>query len=147
VINGKDKVKKETREKIQKAIAKLNYRPDQAARSMIVKKSRTIGMIVPLLTNEYWAALAERIQSELLQRGYTLILSTSHDEPYSSLTAFLERRVDGLIIGSIHNMNDADRAAEMFAQLGIPMVTFDSRLAQITSVNGDNISSAREATE
>ncbi|MDF2815109.1 MAG: LacI family transcriptional regulator [Paenibacillus sp.] len=147
VINGKDKVKKETREKIQRAIANLNYTPDQTARSMIVKKTRTIGMIVPLLTNEYWAALAEMIQSALLKRGYTLIIGTSHDEPYSSLTAFLERRVDGLIIGGLFNLDEAEQALGMFREQGIPMVSFDSRVALVTSVNGDNLSSAMEATE
>ncbi|MDF2670211.1 MAG: LacI family transcriptional regulator [Paenibacillus sp.] len=147
VINGKDKVRKETREKIQRAIAKLNYTPDQAARSMIVKKTRIIGMIVPLLTNEYWAALAELIQSELLKRGYTLIIGTSNDEHNSSLTAFLERRVDGLLIGGMLNFQDGERVLSMFREQGIPMVSFDSRSNQITSVNGDNMSSAMEATE
>lgn len=151
VINGKDKVKKETREKIQRAIEKLNYVPDQAARTMINKKTKTIGMFVPLLSNEYWAELAETIQRKLLAKGYTLILSTYNTEgqsAYSCLDTFLERRVDGLILANLLfiDIKEDEKYINMFNEQGIPLVSF-SPYRNITSICGDSTASSMEAVE
>lgn len=152
VVNGKDRVKKETREKIQRAIDKLNYVPDQAARTMINKKTRTIGMVVPVLSNEYWAKLAEFIQRKLLKKGYTLIVSTSYYESESDnpcLSTFLERKVDGLIAGTLtKNMEeDISEYLERFIKQDIPIVSFSSVKNNITSITGDDLTSSIEAVE
>jgi LacI family transcriptional regulator len=151
VINGKDKVKKETREKIQRAIAKLHYVPDQVARTMINKKTKTIGMFVPLLSNEYWAQLAEAIQRKLMVKGYTLIISTYNYEQesvHSYLNTFLERKVDGLIIASRLDVDveQDEKYLGLFVEQGIPLVSFNT-YKNITSVSGDSISSSMEAVE
>jgi len=151
VINGKDRVKKETREKILKAVEKLNYVPDQAARTMINKRTKTIGMFVPLLSNEYWAIMAEIIQKKLLKKGYTLILSTynyDQENDYSCLDTFLERKVDGLIMGSINiNLQEDEKYLGKFIQQGIPLVSFNPNYKNITSINGDSMNGCIEAVE
>jgi DNA-binding LacI/PurR family transcriptional regulator len=154
VINGKDKVKKETREKIQSVIKKMNFMPDQAARTMINKKTKTIGMIVPLLSNEYWAELAEIVQSVLFKKGYTLIIGSSNigqESYYSFINTFLERRVDGLIIGRLFHIkedqSEEEKQLEVFTDQGIPIVTFDSGFTKFTSVCGDNLNSSIHAVE
>jgi DNA-binding LacI/PurR family transcriptional regulator len=152
VINGKDRVKKETREKIQQVIDKLNYVPDQTARTMINKKTRTIGMVVPVLSNEYWAKLAEITQRKLLKKGYTLIVSTSYNEPESvnpCLTTFLERKVDGLIIGTFTKdvKEENTKYLELFINQGIPTVSFSHMKNNITSIIGDHLTSSIEAVE
>jgi DNA-binding LacI/PurR family transcriptional regulator len=152
VINGKDRVKKETREKILRAIEKLNFVPDQAARTMISKKTRTVGMVVPLLSNEYWAQLAEIIQRKLLKNGYTLLISTINFENENDLTfldTFLERKVDGVIIGSFLKelKEDYEKYFKMFSDQGIPLVSFVPLNNNITSVWGDNLTSSMEAVE
>lgn len=152
VINGKDKVKKETREKIQRAIEKLNYVPDLAARTMKINRTKTIGMVVPLLSNEYWAKLAEIIQRALIKKGYTLIVSTTNYERESDnpcLTTLLERKVDGLIIGTLFKSEEEEKAKylQMFVEQGIPLVSFSNINNSITSVSGDNLSSSMEAVK
>ncbi|WP_141335516.1 LacI family DNA-binding transcriptional regulator [Paenibacillus sp. tmac-D7] len=152
VINGKDKVKKETREKIQRAIEKLNYVPDQAARTMKINRTRTIGMVVPLLSNEYWAKLAEIIQRALIKKGYTLIISTTNYERESDnpcLTTLLERKVDGLIIGTLFKGEEAEKEKyiQMFIDQRIPLVSFSHINNNITSISGDNLRSSMEAVE
>lgn len=152
VINGKDRVKKETREKIQQAIDKLNYVPDHTARTMINKKTRTIGMVVPVLSNEYWAKLAEIIQRKLLKKGYTLIVTTSYNERESDnpcLSTLLERKVDGLFIGSLTKDVEEENSKylEMFIDQGIPTVSFSPLKNNVTSIAGDHLTSSMEAVE
>ncbi|MEV5027411.1 LacI family DNA-binding transcriptional regulator [Paenibacillus sp. LPE1-1-1.1] len=149
VINDKDKVKKETREKILRAIEKLNFMPDQAARTMIHKKTKTIGMIVPQLSNEYWGTMAEIVQSVLLEKGYTLIIGTSNSEQGSeflALNTFLERRVDGLIIGAIYK-SDAENYLGVFKDQGIPLISLYPLIPNIPTVCGDNLRSSMDAVE
>ncbi|WP_427051262.1 LacI family DNA-binding transcriptional regulator [Paenibacillus sp. TC-CSREp1] len=152
VINGKDRVKKETKEKIQQAIEKLNYVPDQAARTMINKKTKTIGFVVPVLSNEYWAKLAELIQRKLLRKGYTLIVTTSYDERESEnpcLSTLLERKVDGLLIGTMANDVQAENTKylQMFIDQGIPTVSFSSLSLNVTTILGDALASSLKAVE
>ena len=102
VLNGKDRVKESTRIKIMEAIDRLNYQPDQIARSMINKSTRTIGLIVPELMNEYWVQLFEELQDAFWPKGYTLILGSTNrstEKEIEFLKSFIERRVDGLILG------------------------------------------------
>ncbi|WP_282940501.1 LacI family DNA-binding transcriptional regulator [Paenibacillus sp. RC67] len=102
VLNGKDRVSKATRAKVEAAIAKLNFKPDRIARTMVRKQTQSIGLIVPVLSNEYWAALSEQVQEAAWDKGYTLLLCTAgYDlDPHMNCMATLaERKVDGIIAG------------------------------------------------
>ena len=150
VINGKDRVKKETREKIQQAIKKLNYIPDQAARSMINKKTRTIGMVVPVLSNEHWGKFAELIQRKLLNKGYTLIVTTSYNErevDNPCLSTLLERKVEGLILTMDRDEENAKYLDDVIDQR-IPIVSISStNHYDMTTITGDYLTSSMEAVE
>lgn len=54
VLNGKKKVKPETYARIMEAVERLNYRPNQLARSLKMKRSCSIGVIVPDISNEFF---------------------------------------------------------------------------------------------
>lgn len=102
VLNGKDRVSKATRAKVEATIAKLNFKPDRIARTMVRKQTQSIGLIVPVLSNEYWAALSEHVQEAAWDKGYTLLLCTAGYEldPHMNCMATLaERKVDGIITG------------------------------------------------
>ena len=53
VINGKDRVSEETRKRVLQAVKELNYQPNEIARSLRSKSSKTIGIIVPDLSNDF----------------------------------------------------------------------------------------------
>lgn len=55
VLNNNYPVKEETRKRIEEAIEKLNYKPNMLARSLITKKTSTIGVIVPGITNLFFS--------------------------------------------------------------------------------------------
>jgi len=63
VLNGLDRVAESTRKTVLSTAERLGYKPDPLARAMVMKETMTVGVIVPLLGNEYWAEAAEAIQS------------------------------------------------------------------------------------
>lgn len=102
VLNGKDRVSQATRTKIKEAIERLNFKPDQTARAMISKQTKSIGLVVPSLRNEYWSALAEHVQEAAWDQGYTLLLCTAGiklDKHLACIHTLIERKVDGIIAG------------------------------------------------
>jgi len=102
--SDKYKISKETKRCIQAAAKELGYRPNILARSLKLKKTHNIGLIVPDVANPFFATLVKSIGKEVRESDYSLILSDS-DENISierdSIHLLLEKRVEGLIIASV----------------------------------------------
>ncbi|MBC8060391.1 MAG: LacI family DNA-binding transcriptional regulator [Clostridiaceae bacterium] len=100
VLNNNYPVKKETRERIEKAIKKLNYTPNAMARSLITKKTSMIGVIVPGITNLFFPTIVEAIGEFTKKSGYSISLcSTGGDYlvEQNLSDALISRQVDGII--------------------------------------------------
>jgi LacI family transcriptional regulator len=101
VLNNNYPVKKETRQKIEKAIEKLNYMPNAMARSLITKKTSMIGVIVPGITNLFFPTIVEAIEEITKKEGYNISLCNTggeHREEKEMVKEMLSRQVDGLIV-------------------------------------------------
>jgi LacI family transcriptional regulator len=101
VVNNNYPVKEETRINIEKAIEKLNYKPNTMARSLITKKSSMIGVIVPGITNLFFPTIVEAIEEYMKNKGYSIVLSNTEGEPQKEINLLEElrgRQVDGVII-------------------------------------------------
>lgn len=99
VLNNNYPVKKETREKIEKAIEILNYKPNIAARSLITKRTTNIAVLVPGLTNLFFPALVETIEKTIKNMGYGIFLcntggSASEEK---NIIENIINQVDGLV--------------------------------------------------
>lgn len=100
VINNNYPVKKETREKIEKAIEKLNFKPNAMARSLITKKTASIGVIVPGITNLFFPTIVEAISEFTKKSGYSISLSSTggdSKEEMELVNAMIGKQVDGII--------------------------------------------------
>ena len=80
VNDGPRPVAPATRARVLDAIAKLDYRPNKAARSLITGRSHLLGLIVPDLENQYFAGLAKAVEKEAGERGLRLVLAQSASE-------------------------------------------------------------------
>lgn len=155
IINKSGSVSHDTRKRVEEVIEKLNFQPDQAARTMVMRVSKYIGLIVPNLTNEYWATLTEVIQKELWAKGYSLLLCISGEDKDSSkrekeiLKKLFGRKVDGVIYYHPPGGSDSSRkrVLEKYIDLGIPVVTFEQELPFISRVSGDHFHGAKSATD
>ncbi len=108
VINKNYPVKESTRKKVEKAIAKLNFIPNSLARGLIKKKTFTIGVIVPSITNLFFPEVVKGIERTIRQEEYTVFLcdtqGNARDEK-QHVEKFKERQVDGIIIIDPTNEN------------------------------------------
>ena len=78
-INSTRYVSEETREKVYRAIAELGYTPDASARSFRTGKKRTIGFIVPDISNKFFSTMIESVENYLSAHGYHLIIANTKE--------------------------------------------------------------------
>lgn len=101
VINGTRFVSDETKKKVMDVINEVGYRTNYAARSLRSKKSKTIGLIVPDISNSFFASIIEYIAKFLKEKGYYLFLANSDEDvafEKEQILIMSNRIVDGLII-------------------------------------------------
>src|SRR6266542_6102988 len=91
----------ETRERIEELLRGTQYRPNGIARSLKLRQSFVLGVVVPDVTNPFFAAVYRGIEDAALPRGYNVILCNTDGSPErerSQLRMLGERRVDGVIL-------------------------------------------------
>lgn len=101
VVNGSPNVDPTLEQRVRDAIAELSYRPNAVARTLRRRRSHTLGLVIPDITNPYFAELAGAIESAALEAGHRLILGNSMDSAATEaihLEALLDHQVDGLIL-------------------------------------------------
>jgi LacI family transcriptional regulator len=107
-LNGADNVLPTTKQRIVEAAQLLRFTPSGAARSLITRRTDTVGALLPDLFGEYFSELIRGIDQAARARGLHLLVSSSHgdaDEAAAAMRA-MNGRVDGLIVMSPHA--DAD---------------------------------------
>lgn len=108
VVNNEEYVKKETKEKILELLEKYDYHPNIPARSLVLKRSNTLGLIVPSLENPFYSRLARGVIQTAEKNGYRVIVCESKfslgiGEKY--LKILIGGGVDGLLIATL-DLND-----------------------------------------
>lgn len=101
VLNNNYPVKKETREKIESAIERLNYNPNTIARGLIMKKTSVIGIVVPGITNLFFPTIVEAIDEIIRREGYSISLNSSGGNPVEErnlVSKLVSMQVDGIIV-------------------------------------------------
>lgn len=130
-INSTRYVSPETKDKVYAAISALGYTPDASARSFRTGKKKTIGFIVPDISNKFFATMIEAVENSLDAAGYHLIISNTKEDVSREekdirlLTAGL---VDGLLLAS--TMEDFDKLDGLIpADFPVVLVdrTFDTK--------------------
>jgi DNA-binding LacI/PurR family transcriptional regulator len=107
-INGKGKISKKRREEIFKIMERLQYQPSVIASALTGKKTYTLGLLIPDISNPFFAEIARAIEDQAHQHGYSVIICSTDnkDERVERYITLLEQKsVDGIIIGTgIENM-------------------------------------------
>ena len=148
VINRADHVNPSTRKKVERAIKELGYVPNVVARSLRSKRTRTLGLLVPDITDWCWATVARGVEDSAQSRGYSLFLCNTDENPDKQrhyLDVVLGQRVDGVIIAP-HD-SDADSLSDLRSQ-NMPLVVVDRRIQgwDVDTVCTDSASGSRALT-
>ncbi len=141
----------ETKQLVLECAEKLNYRPNPIALSLKERRSRSIGVVVCEIANNFFSQIINGIESIAYDRGYNVIISQSH-ESYEreiiDLQYLASRSVDGLLITLSTETNDLSHLKGLHAK-GLPIVFFDRITNEINThkVIVDNFRGAYDATE
>ncbi|KIL43877.1 catabolite control protein A [Jeotgalibacillus soli] len=100
VVNGNPNVKPATRKKVLEVIERLGYRPNAVARGLASKKTTTVGVVIPDISNIFFAELARGIEDIATMYKYNIILSNSdqnEEKELHLLNTMLGKQVDGIV--------------------------------------------------
>ena len=128
VLNRTRYVSDEARERVERAIAQLDYRHNGLARSLRTKQSYAIGLIIPDVSNPYYPQVARGVQDAAAAAGYWVFLCNSDRTPQNEvrlLEALEQRRVDGVILDA--GGPDAALLAALH-RAAVPVVLVGSRI-------------------
>ena len=151
VINNERNVAPETKERVKKAIAALNYVPNSAARNLSRGRAMAIGLVVGWSVNSQFSSmLIDAMLQDTLHRGYSLVLFPSNEATVVRVTkALLGYQIDGVIMDSL--AADDQELISSLESLGKPHVVihpdFLDRFGQASFVRIDNYKGSKRATE
>jgi LacI family transcriptional regulator len=148
-INGHPYVSEETAKKVRAAIRQLSYRPNHAARMLTGQLSRSIGLIVPDLTDPFFAVVSHAVQETARESGYLVWLAASNDDPTieaAQVEQMTHHPVDGILLVPADSKN---KYLKSVAEGPTPVVTIDRPIEVATSdsVGVENRAGARLAVE
>jgi LacI family transcriptional regulator len=149
VINNKEYVKSEIRERILALVAETGYVPNQAARSMVLQRTFTVGIVIPDTFNMFQRQLFSTIERQLEGYGYRTLFFFVKWEPESELRCLRRLKaemLDGIIM--IHEVGHPE-FYEYLAMAGVPVVlcTFERSGYAFPAVHVDEEGAAKAATE
>lgn len=143
-INSTGYVSDENKVKIQKVIDESGYTPNALARAIFTKNSKTIGLMIPNITNPFFNQMAAVIEEYCNKIGYTIFLCNTEDNKEKEkryLEVLKSHRVAGIIASR-------SQCPEEYLDLDIPLVSFENYISpNILTVSSDNYNGGRMAFE
>jgi LacI family transcriptional regulator len=149
VINGQVRVSRELKRRVEAAIAALDYHPDFVARSLKTGSTKTVGIVIPDITNPFFPQIVRGAESVLAGQHYSPFTfnTDDHAERERQALSFLRsRRVDGVLLVIAPSRNDVAHIRRTM-EAGIPVVCLDrlpQGLDEADSVTVDNVAASRE---
>jgi len=153
VINNRPGVKAVTKQRILRLVKELDYQPNLVARSLVVKRSKNLGMIITTIRNPFYLELAQGIEDTARSCGYNVILCcTNYDLSLEGehIRELKRRGVDGIILTSAQ-IKDGHVAA--LAREGFPLVLVNRRVLdlglsdKVDYIGVDNVKGGEMALE
>lgn len=147
VLNNNGYVSEDVRKSVLDVIERLNYQPNAIARSLKQEKSRSIGIVLPDLTNPYFMILARAIQHRCVAEGYHLLFLDTEETPSKekeALDFLMEKRVEGVVLAGTGE--NADKISAI-RKSGVRVVLVDRLVdgLELDVVGEDNRNAAKKA--
>ncbi|TDM39736.1 catabolite control protein A [Macrococcoides goetzii] len=149
VVNGNPNVKPATRDRVNEVIKRLNYRPNAVARGLASKKTTTVGVIIPDISNVYYSELARGLEDIATMYKYQTIISNSDNDAQKEQEIFnnlLSKQVDGIIFlgGTL-----SKETTNIIKTSSVPVVVSGTHDldASLPAVNIDYVNASNEITE
>jgi DNA-binding LacI/PurR family transcriptional regulator len=135
-INRQSGVSEKSRQKILAAMAELQYTPNQLARSLVLKKTQTVGVVMDTLCEPYFFRLIDGIEKEADRVGYDVVFASGRNSTSlknRAIKYFSQGRTDGVLLyGS--NLDD-ERLIEELAEASFPFVVVENTFPRLNINN------------
>lgn len=147
VINKNVYVKAETTRKVLEAIEKTGYKPNAIARSLKVKNTKSIGIIIPDISSHFFPDVVRGIEDVANEYNYNVILCNTdlnREKEKKYLDILVEKQVDGIVYMS---NTITDELAGKIAGVGTEIVLISTDYRDLASITIDNVKAAAEAVK
>jgi LacI family transcriptional regulator len=150
VINASDRVRPDTRRRVEQAIAELGYVPSRLARGLIRQKTGTLALIVPDVANPFFTLIVQGAEDVARRADYRIILCDTRGDlaiEREVIEEMIAHRVEGIAIAPVsdHSRSHLHR----LGKFGVPFVLIDRTVAGVDCdvVLGDSAAGARQLVE
>jgi LacI family transcriptional regulator, galactose operon repressor len=127
VLNNRDDIGHVTRARVLAKVAELGYQPNAVARSLTLRRTHTLGIVIPDLMHSFFVEIVAGIEAAASARGYGLLLCSSNEDPAKErqeLDMLRQRQVDGVVLGSANASGNTD-LLQQISTLGVGLVMID----------------------
>jgi LacI family transcriptional regulator len=148
VVNNKDEISIATRQRVLEVIERLGYRPSAIARGLATQRTRTLGLVVPDVSNPFFSELARGVEHVAYAEGYNVFLCNTEEDKQRELAvleSLEEKRVDGLVLCS-SRLDDSDLQAAVSRHASAVLVNRRLEGSAVRSVLADDEAGGRLAT-
>jgi LacI family transcriptional regulator len=121
-----------TKERIFAATKKLGYEPNQVARALVTQQSNVIGLLIPDISNVFFAVLAKSVEQEASRYDYRMLLcdlDNSHQDPLSYLRMLYQNNVKSVIMAGAQDQVYCREVCSAMEKFGMKAVFADQRVA------------------
>jgi LacI family transcriptional regulator len=150
VIRGTRKVSEDRAARVHAAIRELNYFPNEIARSLKVRQTRMLAMVLPDITNPFFPEIIRGAEDAAFARGYFLLTANTDEQPGRErriVAALRSYRVDGILLATSQGSQDQDTShIAAMVEGGVSVVCLDRAVPNVATdaVLLDNVGGARE---
>jgi len=127
VLNNRDDIGHATRARVLAKVAELGYQPNAVARSLTLRRTHTLGVVIPDLMHSFFVEIVAGLEAAASARGYGLLLCSSNEDAgkeRQELDMLRQRQVDGIVLGSANAAGNTDLLQQL-TSLGIGLVMID----------------------
>ena len=153
-LNNKPDISQATRKKIQKLANSLNYIPNDSAKSLKLRKTYAIGLVLPNILDDFFTMILDSIEKKANQRNYRIVTCISHEslnKETECINTLLGANVDGVLISLAKETQKLEQYAAIRKLITqeIPLVLFDRVIDTIPcdQIVNDNKNAAYNATK
>ena len=154
-LNGTGRVSQKTCERVTEYAAQMGYRPSLVAKSLSNSRTKTLGVLVPIIGNTAYSAMVSGIEDTAYQNGYNIILCCSEfdqSREHQYLEMLCNRRVEGIITIPSRRVSSHQKQIEHLLRIqqgGLPLVLLEQNLQEpmLPRVVMDNFGAAKRMTQ
>ncbi len=150
VINNEKYVSELVKEKVLSVVKELHYEPQWNARSLRLKRSNTIGIIIPNVSDYFFGSIVLSVENFFRKKGKDIILfNTSNNEEIEerAIKLAISKRVEGIVLATI--LKNEKKLKNLIDNFGIPIVVTDNKLSleKVDQVLSDDIGGSYKLIE